>query len=981
MSESPSTNGESGATATRARVRTRNVAIRLGLVPDPPASDVYHGFISYSHSADGKLARELQKGLQQFAKPWYRTRALHIFRDDAALSANPELWGSVRQALDESQYFILLASPESARSQWVTREVSYWRDHKEPERILIGLTEGELPFGNGGHPTVPMESNALPEPLEALYEEEPRYLDLRWAREAGDLAISHPRFRDAVAELAAPIHGKPKDELASDEVREHRRTVRLARGAAAAILALLVLAIAAAVTALVQRSNAVNEATIATSRQLAAVSETQLGTNLNVALPLAARAYKASPNPQSRAALFQADLFSPHLVQYLPMGSRVMQVVGSGNGQVIAAGLADGQVKRWSRGAPAPVVAFRLPSSVSSVAVDNDGGEIVATDGSRALLWRSGQAVASLPGPAGVAATAVAISPSGRTAAVYYRQSNRALQGPQSVAIFDVERGLARTINPLPSSSWAPTALVEPDDAKLLLFDGGGGNWQWRRISDWAVQGGSSARFGVHQAVPGYANDGSAFTVTNGASTIPVWPTAGRTDGLNAPFTALAPISVPSALTLSPGGHEAAVADNGTIYDSRVAGAGATHGSALALPGNGSVNPDGIRFLSDGSHLVSASNDNVAVWDLGQLDRLARVYPTPLDPSPCNGCAGATIVSSADGHRVAALDDRGTTVVQRIGSALAPAVVNGQDTSFAPPVWDRSGQQLLLPLSSTSGGGVQVVSPPGSSTTVRELRLPSADDLVASGLSADGRVLLVNARGDIIEQDPATGRVVFKHPGPRDLATSVGLLPRQGDAAIDAGDGLVATVDRPLNGPQLAWGAVTVRAAKGGRVVGSIQRSSITAIAYAGSRLLVQLGDGRLEVWSANALYLERTTPGDQSFVPPMVGSANGALVARQRADGSVVLADLQTGSTLATIPAPADPALGLRIGLGFSPTGTELVETVQTIAGTAPKLIERDVSSGALVAAACRAAGGALKPAQWEAFVGTAAPSNLACP
>jgi hypothetical protein len=35
---------------------------------------------------------ELQKGLQRFAKPWYRTRALRIFRDDDSLSGNPDLW-------------------------------------------------------------------------------------------------------------------------------------------------------------------------------------------------------------------------------------------------------------------------------------------------------------------------------------------------------------------------------------------------------------------------------------------------------------------------------------------------------------------------------------------------------------------------------------------------------------------------------------------------------------------------------------------------------------------------------------------------------------------------------------------------------------------------------------------------------------------------------------------------------------------------
>jgi hypothetical protein len=146
MSRSTSSNGDHAATPRATRIRANSVAVRMGLVPDPPGDDLYHGFISYSHAADGKLAPALQKGLQQFAKPWYRTRALHIFRDEAALSADPGLWSAVRAALDSSQYFILLASPQAARSPWVTREVSDWREHKQPERILIGLTDGELPF-------------------------------------------------------------------------------------------------------------------------------------------------------------------------------------------------------------------------------------------------------------------------------------------------------------------------------------------------------------------------------------------------------------------------------------------------------------------------------------------------------------------------------------------------------------------------------------------------------------------------------------------------------------------------------------------------------------------------------------------------------------------------------------------------------------------------------------------------------------------
>ena len=66
--------------------RARLLMERLGLVPSPPAGHAFHGFISYSHAADGRIAAALQNGLQRFAKPWYRTRALHIFRDDTSLA-------------------------------------------------------------------------------------------------------------------------------------------------------------------------------------------------------------------------------------------------------------------------------------------------------------------------------------------------------------------------------------------------------------------------------------------------------------------------------------------------------------------------------------------------------------------------------------------------------------------------------------------------------------------------------------------------------------------------------------------------------------------------------------------------------------------------------------------------------------------------------------------------------------------------------
>src|SRR3954452_17231605 len=131
----------------------------------------YDAFISYSRAVDGRLAPALQRGLQRFAKPWYRLRALRGFRDDASLSANPDLWGSIRDALDRSAYFVLLASPESAASEWVAKEVEHWLEHRGTERLLIVLTAGELLWD--GENVDWSVTTALPRALGEAFAEEP----------------------------------------------------------------------------------------------------------------------------------------------------------------------------------------------------------------------------------------------------------------------------------------------------------------------------------------------------------------------------------------------------------------------------------------------------------------------------------------------------------------------------------------------------------------------------------------------------------------------------------------------------------------------------------------------------------------------------------------------------------------------------------------------------------------------------------------
>lgn len=104
----------------------------------------YDAFISYSHAVDGELAPALQRGLHGLARPWNRLRALRVFRDQTSLSASPNLWSSIETALTGSRFFILLASPESAESAWVRREVDFWRGNRDRATFLIAVTDGTL---------------------------------------------------------------------------------------------------------------------------------------------------------------------------------------------------------------------------------------------------------------------------------------------------------------------------------------------------------------------------------------------------------------------------------------------------------------------------------------------------------------------------------------------------------------------------------------------------------------------------------------------------------------------------------------------------------------------------------------------------------------------------------------------------------------------------------------------------------------------
>lgn len=205
----------------------------------------YDAFISYSHKADAELAKVLQYRLEKWARPWFATRTAMLFRDQVSLTATPHLWKTIAESLDSSKHLILLASTDSATSEWVPKEICYWLtegkcedpDNLKPEqvindrvdRLMIVLTEGHIEWSHAAGDFDWSVSSALPRVLSKL-PWQPLWTDLRWARgmKAKQLEADE-RFTEPVLKLLSPIRGKTPQELFDANDKEQRRAVALFR--------------------------------------------------------------------------------------------------------------------------------------------------------------------------------------------------------------------------------------------------------------------------------------------------------------------------------------------------------------------------------------------------------------------------------------------------------------------------------------------------------------------------------------------------------------------------------------------------------------------------------------------------------------------------------------------------------------------------------------------------------------------------------
>ncbi|WP_181690501.1 TIR domain-containing protein [Streptomyces sp. NBRC 110611] len=356
------------------------------------------------------------------------------------MEASPDLWATIEAKLSASRHLVLLASPQAARSPWVGREIAHWKQHRAPATLLIVLTGGAIHWDDTARDFDRTRTTALPPEVFGWFAAEPLWVDLTWARSETELTLEHARFRQDIGTLAAALHGVSKDELDSEDARQHARTVGVRRGLTWSLAFFLVASLVFGVMAQVrgdeaerQRKEADGQRRVATMRALLAESKNRLADDPRTAIRLGLTAHSVHPTTETRAALVDALRRTPYagasngpdhagqFIRRLSGDAGVLATAGEGTRGEGTKG--EGTLKLWDVSQPGRRrLLHRLApprGDVKDIAFSPDGRTLISSH-ARTVVWRirpsrAPQLLSTLRGHRD-AVTAAAFRPDGKAA-------------------------------------------------------------------------------------------------------------------------------------------------------------------------------------------------------------------------------------------------------------------------------------------------------------------------------------------------------------------------------------------------------------------------------------------------------------------------------------------------------------------------------------------------------------------------------------
>jgi WD40 repeat protein len=938
----------------------------------------YDAFMSYSRVLDGRLAPAFQRELERFAKPWYRVRSLRVFRDDANLTANPGLWSSIEAGLAASEWFVLMASPEAARSPWVTREVAWWLGNRSPQRLLIVLTGGEAVWDERAGDFDWEASTALPQTLRGVFREEPRWVDLRGLRAKEHVDRANPEFRDRVADVAAAVRGKPKDALIGEHLRQHRRAMRLARGGVTTLALLLIATTVAAALALNEALAAETQAQVALSRQLAAQAVNDLSVNPSRAMLLSIEAGDVSDTAEARSALLTAVQRRPGTI----LDSGVVPVAGqsySPDGALLATA-SNGGITLWNvrtrqRAGPALTVPgeYLLTAAFSPdgrfLAAANDTFDLARSKDTMGMvfLWdvRTRRQVGALPQRKilPISPIGVAFSPDGRLLAVAADDGQvtlwdlRTLQLARSPLVGNAPIAFShdgRLLAAADANNHALMLASPPEDQRIALWDvhdgAALGSFVEPRVS---AESGGLGDLGVQSLA--FSPDDALLAAGSADHLVRLWRLSthqlvqpvldGHTKG---PVASVA--FSPDGRLLASGGEDGAI----LVWDRRPATDPAgSYALVAALRGHtGPVNS--VVFGPDGALLASGSSDGTSMlWSTRTFGELGSL----LSGRRLGGLA--TVSRALD--VIATVDDE-------TNSLRTEDVRTGMQLSSVPL---GDGWRAIVVAVSPDGRLVAAGSNDGrvqvwdwrSRAKVDDLVMNPPNVVTALGFSADDRMLAAGVGNTVVVRDVRAHR-----PTGTALRWTVA-------------DGLVSLTFSPD-------GRLLAGAAFGGLVLWDLRSGQPGGTVLAGvgpvpafspdSTLLASEGpNDTIVLWDVRT-HARRGEPiaGHQDAVRDLVFSPDGSLLASSGDDQTIRLWDVTTQQSVGLPLSPAIAAGNAGATIAFDHTGRRLV-SVDTEGAS---IVQWDTDVGSWRARACAAAGRNLDLAEWQHALGTQRPYRRSC-
>ncbi|MBL9155720.1 MAG: TIR domain-containing protein [Verrucomicrobiales bacterium] len=379
----------------------------------------YWAFISYSHQdnlairQDGsrdrvRWAEWLHHSLESYRIPEAfadRTtvdgeampkRFFPVFQDEKELPINSDLGGSIREALEQSRFLIVICSPRSAVSRYVNEEVRYFKQLGRGDQIFAVIIDGEpnasLGLKAGVRPERecfcpalrhPLDENGV-EDLSALLEQEPIAGDVRdKAHEpphevaAKELRRGHGEVLEfAKLKLIAGMMGVGLDDLVQRDrirqVQERRRRRNRWLAVASIILALL------AVSGWFGHQ-AWEQQKLAEKRQIEADEALKRSEEERLEKERVTR--ESAKSDREIGLQLAADGQVSDALAYL---ARAMETYPSE--AMIAAEMAVAALNEWGPYQPSRIWTGH-DESVYSVDFHPDGRRLVSAGGSKALFW------------------------------------------------------------------------------------------------------------------------------------------------------------------------------------------------------------------------------------------------------------------------------------------------------------------------------------------------------------------------------------------------------------------------------------------------------------------------------------------------------------------------------------------------------------------------------------------------------------------